>query len=84
MDPYLGNLQAKRGRLKLEVEVRGNPDDISCPIINMQAIRDLISPSSLSYPRTTRMPAPADLLSFIDNNADAFIKRLADAVAIPS
>ncbi|KAF8895856.1 hypothetical protein CPB84DRAFT_1848192 [Gymnopilus junonius] len=30
------------------------------------------------------MPAPAEFLKYIDNNADKFIKRLADAVAIPS
>ncbi|KDR77094.1 hypothetical protein GALMADRAFT_66148 [Galerina marginata CBS 339.88] len=30
------------------------------------------------------MPAPAEFLKYIDNNTDAFIKRLADAVAIPS
>ncbi|KAF8635572.1 hypothetical protein AX15_000222 [Amanita polypyramis BW_CC] len=30
------------------------------------------------------MPAPADFISFIDANADKFIQRLADAVAIPS
>jgi len=30
------------------------------------------------------MPAPAEFLKYIDNNADGFIKRLAAAVAIPS
>jgi Cys-Gly metallodipeptidase DUG1 len=30
------------------------------------------------------MPAPPELLNYIDSNADAFIKRLADAVAIQS
>jgi Cys-Gly metallodipeptidase DUG1 len=30
------------------------------------------------------MPAPATFLGYIDENADRFIKRLADAVAIPS
>ncbi|KAG6887961.1 hypothetical protein C0995_011354 [Termitomyces sp. Mi166 len=30
------------------------------------------------------MPAPAELLQFVDNNADNFIQRLSDAVAIPS
>lgn len=27
--------------------------------------------------------APKEFLDFVDSNADAFIKRLADAVAIP-
>ncbi|KAG5637215.1 hypothetical protein H0H81_005378 [Sphagnurus paluster] len=30
------------------------------------------------------MPAPTEFLDFVDSNADAFIKRLGDAVAIPS
>jgi len=30
------------------------------------------------------MPAPSDFLQYVDSNADAFIKRLADAVSIPS
>lgn len=30
------------------------------------------------------MPAPQEFLSFVDTNANAFIKRLAEAVAIPS
>ncbi|GLB39750.1 putative peptidase dimerisation domain containing protein [Lyophyllum shimeji] len=30
------------------------------------------------------MPAPPEFLQFVDNNADKFIKRLGDAVAIPS
>ncbi|KAF8966547.1 hypothetical protein BDZ97DRAFT_1903667 [Flammula alnicola] len=30
------------------------------------------------------MPAPTEFLNYIDSNADVFIKRLADAVAIPS
>lgn len=30
------------------------------------------------------MPAPTQFLSYIDSHADAFIQRLADAVAIPS
>ncbi|TFL03837.1 CNDP dipeptidase [Pterulicium gracile] len=30
------------------------------------------------------MPAPKQILEFVDTNADAFIKRLAEAVAIPS
>jgi Cys-Gly metallodipeptidase DUG1 len=30
------------------------------------------------------MPAPAEFLKYIDDNADGFIKRLVDAVAIPS
>ena len=30
------------------------------------------------------MPAPAEFLKYIDGNANAFIKRLAEAVAIPS
>ncbi|TFK32085.1 hypothetical protein BDQ12DRAFT_617664 [Crucibulum laeve] len=30
------------------------------------------------------MPAPAEFIKFIDSNADAFIQRLSDAVAIPS
>jgi Cys-Gly metallodipeptidase DUG1 len=30
------------------------------------------------------MAAPAEFLQYIDTNADAFIQRLADAVAIPS
>lgn len=30
------------------------------------------------------MPAPVEFLKFVDANADAFIKRLAEAVAIPS
>jgi Cys-Gly metallodipeptidase DUG1 len=30
------------------------------------------------------MPAPTEFLNYVDSNADAFIKRLADAVAIPS
>ncbi|KAL0945990.1 hypothetical protein HGRIS_012268 [Hohenbuehelia grisea] len=30
------------------------------------------------------MPAPSDFLQFVDQNADAFIQRLAEAVAIPS
>jgi hypothetical protein len=30
------------------------------------------------------MPAPIEFLEFIDKNSDAFIKRLAAAVAIPS
>ncbi len=29
------------------------------------------------------MPAPPEFLKFIDDNAEAFIKRLAEAVAIP-
>lgn len=29
------------------------------------------------------MPAPREFLDFVDANADAFIKRLGDAVAIP-
>lgn len=43
-----------------------------------------ISNTSLSYRLPPSMPAPAEFLSYIDSNADAFIKRLADAVAIPS
>jgi hypothetical protein len=31
----------------------------------------------------SKMPAPPEFIQFIDNNADAFIKRLSDAVAIP-
>ncbi|KAF8065059.1 hypothetical protein FPV67DRAFT_1695822 [Lyophyllum atratum] len=30
------------------------------------------------------MPAPTEFLDFVDTNADAFIQRLSDAVAIPS
>lgn len=30
------------------------------------------------------MPAPLEFINFIDDNADVFIKRLSDAVAIPS
>lgn len=30
------------------------------------------------------MAAPAEFLKYIDDNAESFIKRLADAVAIPS
>ncbi|KAF7440176.1 hypothetical protein PC9H_000520 [Pleurotus ostreatus] len=30
------------------------------------------------------MPAPTEFLQFVDQNADAFIQRLSDAVAIPS
>jgi len=29
------------------------------------------------------MPAPPEFINFVDNNANAFIKRLGDAVAIP-
>ena len=29
------------------------------------------------------MPAPREFVDFVDKNADAFIKRLAEAVAIP-
>jgi len=29
------------------------------------------------------MPAPSQFIDFVDRNADAFIQRLADAVAIP-
>lgn len=29
------------------------------------------------------MPAPTEFLQFVDQNADAFIQRLSDAVAIP-
>lgn len=29
------------------------------------------------------MPAPLEFINFIDDNADVFIKRLSDAVAIP-
>ena len=30
------------------------------------------------------MPAPAEFLKYVDSNADVFIQRLAEAVAIPS
>jgi Cys-Gly metallodipeptidase DUG1 len=30
------------------------------------------------------MPAPKEILEFIDNNADGFVKKLAEAVSIPS
>jgi len=44
-----------------------------------------VSVTSLSDPsEIVIMPAPAAFLEFIDKNADAFIKRLAAAVAIPS
>jgi hypothetical protein len=29
------------------------------------------------------MPSPPEIIDFIDNNADRFIQRLAEAVAIP-
>jgi hypothetical protein len=38
-------------------------------------------PLFLEQQRT--MPAPATFLGYIDENADRFIQRLADAVAIP-
>ena len=37
-----------------------------------------------AYRPPPSMPAPVEFLNYIDSNADAFIKRLADAVAIPS
>jgi hypothetical protein len=81
--PYLGKTVEVFEAL-LEVKVGRKPADITCPIL-IKPASNLISSSSLPYPRTTTgMPAPADLLSYIDKNSDAFIKRLADAVAIPS
>lgn len=32
---------------------------------------------------TSKMPAPSQFLEYVDSNANKFIKRLADAVAIP-
>ncbi|KAJ6545634.1 hypothetical protein B0H19DRAFT_999261, partial [Mycena capillaripes] len=46
-------------------------------IPNRQPLSYLISTS-------TRMPAPAELLSYIDANTDAFIARLSEAVSIAS
>lgn len=34
-------------------------------------------------PLTITMATPTEFLKFVDENADAFIQRLADAVAIP-
>src|ERR1700722_11257156 len=36
-----------------------------------------------SSSQSTTMPAPSKFLEYINNNADSFIQRLADAVAIP-
>ncbi|KAF7328057.1 CNDP dipeptidase [Mycena kentingensis (nom. inval.)] len=63
------------------------------PPTRLFAITQLTAPphrlSQSSNPRPpalvlTTMAAPADFLAYVDANADRFIKRLSDAVAIPS
>lgn len=39
--------------------------------------------SSTSPSSTCTMAAPAQFLKFVDDNADKFVKRLGEAVAIP-
>jgi len=63
----------------VRTEVEGASQPVSVEAIKAH---DSKSGDQASIPLTS-MAAPKEFLSYIDKNAESFIKRLAEAVAIP-